>query len=138
MTSLVVGTFAVFGLHTLLWLPRAWQMRKEHIKVEREHANEPQYQRFSRLNRILHIIMVVSFISLALTGMTLKFSYTGWASIVSRFFGGFENLRDMSIVLLLSSSSASSLRTLSICSDDARRNSEHGRIFSSVRILSFR
>ncbi|MDP1678077.1 MAG: cytochrome c3 family protein [Bacteroidota bacterium] len=91
MTSLVVGTFAIFGLHTLLWLPRAWQMRKEHMKVEREHANEPQYQRFSRLNRILHIIMVVSFISLALTGMTLKFSYTGWAGIVSRFFGGFES-----------------------------------------------
>jgi cytochrome b subunit of formate dehydrogenase len=91
MTSLVVGTFAIFGLHTILWLPRAWQMRKEHVKVEREHANEPQYQRFSRLNRILHIIMVVSFISLALTGMTLKFSYTGWAGIVSRFFGGFES-----------------------------------------------
>ena len=51
---------------------------------------EPQVLRFSRLNRILHVGMIVSFISLALTGLTLKFSYTGWAGAVSRFFGGFE------------------------------------------------
>ena len=27
MTSLLVGTFVVGGVHTLLWLPRAFQMR---------------------------------------------------------------------------------------------------------------
>ncbi len=35
--------------------------------------------------------MIVSFISLALTGMTLKFSYTGWAAFLSRRLGGFES-----------------------------------------------
>jgi hypothetical protein len=30
MTSLLVGTFVVGGIHTLLWLPRALQMRREH------------------------------------------------------------------------------------------------------------
>ena len=50
-----------------------------------------QYQRFTRLNRILHILMIVSFISLALTGMTLKFSYTGWAKTLSHILGGFES-----------------------------------------------
>jgi thiosulfate reductase cytochrome b subunit len=35
--------------------------------------------------------MIVSFLSLALTGLTLKFSYTGWAGVVSRFFGGFQS-----------------------------------------------
>jgi len=54
-------------------------------------AGEPEVLRFSRLNRILHVSMIVSFMSLALTGMTLKFSYTGWAGVVSRFFGGFES-----------------------------------------------
>jgi len=49
-----------------------------------------QYQRFSRLERTLHILMIVSFIGLALTGMTLKFSYTGWAAFLSRMLGGFE------------------------------------------------
>ncbi len=50
-----------------------------------------QFQRFTRLNRVLHILMIVSFISLALTGMTLKFSYTGWAAILSHLLGGFES-----------------------------------------------
>ena len=50
-----------------------------------------QYRRFTRLNRILHIVMIVSFMSLALTGMTLKFSYTGWARGLAQLFGGFES-----------------------------------------------
>ena len=49
-----------------------------------------QYERFTRLNRALHIVMIVSFLTLALTGLTLKFSYTGWARILSRLLGGFE------------------------------------------------
>ncbi len=53
--------------------------------------NERQYVRFSRLNRLLHASMIVSFISLALTGMTLKFSYTGWAAFLSRVFGGYQS-----------------------------------------------
>jgi cytochrome b subunit of formate dehydrogenase len=89
MTSLVIGTFFFSGLHTLLWLPRAWQMRKHH-REEKFDPHEKQFQRFTRLNRTLHITLVVSFISLAMTGMTLKFSYTGWAVIISRLFGGFE------------------------------------------------
>jgi cytochrome b subunit of formate dehydrogenase len=53
-------------------------------------AGEHQFLRFKRLNRILHVVMIVSFMSLALTGMTLKFAYTGWAAFLSRLFGGYE------------------------------------------------
>jgi thiosulfate reductase cytochrome b subunit len=49
-----------------------------------------QFQRFTRLNRVLHVSMIVSFMSLAFTGMTLKFSYTQWAGMLSRLLGGFE------------------------------------------------
>jgi cytochrome b subunit of formate dehydrogenase len=52
---------------------------------------EKQFERFSRLDRLLHILMIISFLSLALTGMTLKFSYTGWAAFLSKLFGGFES-----------------------------------------------
>jgi len=38
----------------------------------------------------MHVIMIMSFISLAFTGMTLKFSYTKWASVLSHLLGGFE------------------------------------------------
>ena len=50
-----------------------------------------EVQRFTRLNRVLHILMIVSFLSLALTGMTLKFAYTKWAYILSHILGGFES-----------------------------------------------
>jgi cytochrome b subunit of formate dehydrogenase len=58
------------------------------MEGSRRHAL--QYQRFTRLNRALHVTMIVSFISLALTGMTLKFSYTGWAAVIARRLGGYE------------------------------------------------
>lgn len=60
------------------------------MEISTTNAGEKEYLRFSRLNRTLHVFMIVSFISLALTGMTLKFSYTSWAVVLSRIFGGFE------------------------------------------------
>jgi cytochrome b subunit of formate dehydrogenase len=51
---------------------------------------ERQFVRFTRLQRILHICMIVSFLTLATTGLTLKFSYTKWAAILSHLLGGFE------------------------------------------------
>jgi len=49
-----------------------------------------EFVRFTRLQRALHACMIISFLSLATTGLTLKFSYTGWAAMVSRFLGGFQ------------------------------------------------
>jgi cytochrome b subunit of formate dehydrogenase len=53
-------------------------------------AQGKQVLRFSRLNRALHFTMIISFMGLALTGMTLKFSYTRWAYVLSHVLGGFE------------------------------------------------
>jgi cytochrome b subunit of formate dehydrogenase len=39
---------------------------------------------------MLHAAMIVSFITLALTGLSLKFSYTVWAATLSRLLGGFQ------------------------------------------------
>jgi cytochrome b subunit of formate dehydrogenase len=52
--------------------------------------HELEYVRFRPLYRALHACMVVSFITLALTGLSLKFSYTAWAVRLSRLFGGFQ------------------------------------------------
>ncbi|MBI4397010.1 MAG: cytochrome C, partial [Elusimicrobia bacterium] len=89
MTALLIGTFAVGGLHTLLWIPRAFQIRRAH-PPKPFNPKERYFVRFTRLNRLLHVSMMVSFITLALTGMTLKFSYTPWAVLLSRALGGFE------------------------------------------------
>ena len=90
MTGLLIGTFTAGGAHTLLWLPRALQMRKQ-INRTPAAAQTSEYLRFTRLNRIQHAVMIVSFMCLALTGLTLKFSYTSWASVVSHMLGGFES-----------------------------------------------
>ncbi len=90
MTALLVGTFAFFGLHTLVWLPRSWKLRA----VYREHVaaagNGKYFTRFTPFQRALHMTMLSSFFGLAITGMTLKFSYTPWARTVARVLGGIE------------------------------------------------
>jgi cytochrome b subunit of formate dehydrogenase len=51
---------------------------------------EREFVRFTRLQRVLHACMIVSFVSLAITGLSLKFSYTPWASTLSHLMGGFQ------------------------------------------------
>lgn len=89
MTGLLVVTFLVAGLHTLAWLPRSLQYRR---MLETTHALESKQhvRRFTPLQRNLHLMVITSFITLAVTGMTLKFSYTPWAATLSRLLGGFE------------------------------------------------
>ena len=59
---------------------------------QRPEAKRPEreFVRFARHQRVLHARMIVSFLSLATTGLTLKFSYTGWAATLSRLLGGFQ------------------------------------------------
>lgn len=87
MTALLVGTFLASGLHTLLWLPKSLQMRRAHPPVEHD-VGQKQYVRFPLPYRLMHAVMIVSFLTLATTGMVLKFSYTGWAMTISRLLGG--------------------------------------------------
>lgn len=44
MTGLLVGTFTIGAAHTLLWLPRAFQMRRELIEAERLEEEEVERQ----------------------------------------------------------------------------------------------
>ena len=88
MTGLLVGTLLVSGAHTALWLPRSFEYRKQFTNG---HGPGGGYvRRFRRFHRNLHLMVVSSFLGLALTGMILKFSYMGWAKIVARLLGGFE------------------------------------------------
>ena len=49
-----------------------------------------EFVRFTRHERATHGIMIISFIALSMTGLTLKFSYTTWAAKVSVILGGFQ------------------------------------------------
>jgi cytochrome b subunit of formate dehydrogenase/uncharacterized protein with PIN domain len=88
MTLLLIGTFTFAGLHTLLWLPRAFQMRKKYKKSSPKE--EFLIRRFTKFESTLHVLMIISFLSLAITGLTIKFSYTSWAYFISKLLGGFD------------------------------------------------
>ena len=90
MTSLLIGTLAIAGVHTFLWLPRSYIAMKEHKKLKAISGGK-EVRRFSRKQRQLHVLVIISFLGLALTGMTLKFSYLGWAHWLSRLMGGYES-----------------------------------------------
>jgi len=89
MTSVLVFTLVLSGLHTLAWLPRSLQYRRE-LKAAGDGHGQIYVRRFQPFQRKLHLIVIVSFMGLALTGMILKFSYAGWASVLARLLGGFE------------------------------------------------
>jgi cytochrome b subunit of formate dehydrogenase len=88
MTSLLIGTLVISGAHTALWLPRSFQYRKELKNGGPETGT--YIRRFRRFHRNLHLMVVSSFLGLALTGMILKFSYAGWARVLAHLLGGFE------------------------------------------------
>jgi len=48
------------------------------------------YERFDSYSRFLHVLVVVSFLSLAITGMIIKFSGVGVFQSLSKFVGGYE------------------------------------------------
>lgn len=88
MTLLLTGTLGFFTLHTLAWLWRLVRTRElwKHHKLAAERG--PLVRRFTAFHRSLHLVMLLSFFTLALTGMALKFSYTGWARKMADLSGG--------------------------------------------------
>ena len=48
------------------------------------------YERFDGYSRFLHLLVIVSLLSLAITGMTIKFSGVGVFQTLSRILGGYE------------------------------------------------
>jgi len=56
---------------------------------EQLNTNKKYYERFDAYSRFLHILVITSFISLALTGMIIKFSGIGIFQTISKMMGGY-------------------------------------------------
>ena len=63
-------------------------MAHQWVTLEKD-GEERFYVRFTSKQRIMHFIMILSFFTLAITGMILKFSYMGWAQLSASLLGGF-------------------------------------------------
>ena len=98
MTGLLVSTFAVFWVHTLLWMFRGFiENREKAAKLQSGEYHHvipdahKQYRRFNRIHIFMHILVITSFLGLSLTGLPLKFSGQPWAVWMMNFFGGSAN-----------------------------------------------
>ncbi len=96
MVGLLLGTFAFFWIHVILWLYREIQDRKHGITrpvVQVDRLNIPtgkQFQRFGPWWRLGHLLFAVSLMILTLTGMTLMYAGSAWAPVVVKLLGGPE------------------------------------------------
>jgi predicted CXXCH cytochrome family protein len=88
MTGLLITVFGFFGVHTLLWLPRSYKLYQERKKESKAHEGRYYIQRFTLAQRVTHLFVIISFMSLALTGMMLKFSSMAWAGFIANLLGG--------------------------------------------------
>ena len=53
----------------------------------------PYLWRFTPLQRASHVVAIVSFFGLVITGLPLRFAYTEWAHVLIRVVGGLEAAR---------------------------------------------
>jgi len=89
MTTLLLGTLAVFIPHGLLWFQRTLVERLRHPRGFHGVMHEERWvMRFNPVHRITHALIIISFMGLVLTGFPLKYSHTEWALGITRLFGG--------------------------------------------------
>lgn len=91
MMALLIGVFAFFGIHDILWLQRSLigSLRGEF----RDHSstNGPYVRRFPKKYIWLHVVIIVTFLLLALTGLPLKFHESAWAQTLINILGGVDS-----------------------------------------------
>ncbi len=94
MTALLVIVFSVFWFHSLLWLFRGFVETREKLAAQARGEGhfvpraKQQYRRFGKQHIFFHLLVIISFLGLSLTGLPLKFSDQDWAQTMMSFFGG--------------------------------------------------
>ncbi len=91
MHALIIGVFGFFGIHALLWLQRGIVGLKRGEFVGHHSASGQYVRRFKKRDITMHVIIIVTFLTLASTGLPLKFSHAPWAQTLMGWFGGLEN-----------------------------------------------
>jgi cytochrome b subunit of formate dehydrogenase len=94
MIGLLLGTFAFFWIHLLLWLYREIQDRRQgktrpHVDVSKLALPPGQeVRRFGPWWRLGHLLFAIALMVLTLTGMTIMYAESDWAPVVVRLLGG--------------------------------------------------
>jgi len=93
MTALLIGVFAFFGIHDVLWLQRSLVGVLRGEFSEKYDVGGQYVRRFSKMNIRMHIVIIVTFLLLALTGLPLKFHSAPWAQVLMDMLGGVDFAR---------------------------------------------
>lgn len=94
MTTLLVSTFGVFWVHSLFWLFRGFvENRQKHRAMIEGHFHvipdaHKIYRRFTKTHIFLHLLVIISFLLLSMTGIPLKFADQEWAKVLMNLLGG--------------------------------------------------
>ena len=92
MSGVILVVWCLAGLHILLWFVRATIERKN-VVAHAEQATGRWYERLRPAYRVLHLILVFSFLTLALTGLPLRFHDAAWSAKIYALLGGPESVR---------------------------------------------
>lgn len=98
MVLLLAGVFGFFGLHTLLWLQRSFVAELRHELPQPPAGGDRYVLRFSAFDRWMHIVVIVTFMLLAMTGLPLMYASSPWAHVLSRLLGGEPAMRVIHLV----------------------------------------
>ena len=95
MVQLLVGTFAFFWLHTILWFYREYKERRKlgsdhrvRLDAVPAHLRGKHVRRFSPVWRVAHLTFALSLMILTLTGIPLFFPDAPWAIPLMTALGG--------------------------------------------------
>ncbi len=80
MVILLGSVLFIFGGHTILWLIRLLIKRIMHGPISKPPKSNRRVRRFTPLQRALHVGMVLSFLTLSITGLPLKYSHSEMAN----------------------------------------------------------
>jgi len=98
MAGLLLITFGFFWTHTLLWWRKVYwekhRLEQLGIVLENPFAHTEGIQeirRFSVTDRVMHLLLILSFFGLIITGFPIKYHNTAWAKAVITMLGGAHN-----------------------------------------------
>ena len=98
MIALLAAVFGFFWIHILLWWRKAYAEKSCLVKGGLEFRAElpeeegRQYvKRFSVRDRGMHVVLILSFFGLVVSGFPLKYPDISWARAFITLFGGVEN-----------------------------------------------